>query len=176
MGDIHRRWITSLFRASSWDTWPSPGTYLSPTTQHNLITVNCNVKVFLKYFLFDKSCGIIVESSLFVDFLGYIYPWIFVPTKINVYQTNELSYIEMKQNRYLQIYLLQNFHNPWKLSPTNKNDSTEKLIFFLLTYIYIDITLPRIMSKRFRNSSANMIVWRTLSSWPVGMSYSGLWK
>ena len=70
---------------------------------------------FFLYFLFDKSCGIIVESLLFVDFVGYIYPWILVPTKINVYQTYVLSFIEMKQNMYLQIYLLKFFliHENW---------------------------------------------------------------
>lgn len=35
IGEIHRRWITSLLRVSSWVTCPSPGTYLSPVTQHN---------------------------------------------------------------------------------------------------------------------------------------------
>ena len=66
-------------------------------------------RFFFKYFLFDKSCGIIMESSLFVDFVGYIYPWIYIPSKINVYQTNELSYIEMNQNTYQQIYFQTKF-------------------------------------------------------------------
>ena len=50
-----------------------------------------------------------MESSLFVDFVGYIYPWIYIPSKINVYQTNELSYIEMNQNTYQQIYFQTKF-------------------------------------------------------------------
>lgn len=33
IGEIHRRWMTSLLRVSSWVTCPSPGTYLSPVTQ-----------------------------------------------------------------------------------------------------------------------------------------------
>ena len=62
---------------------------------------------------------------MFVDFVGYTYPQIYVP--MNVLQSNELSCIVKQQTGYPQNYVptnQQHLDNPGTLALKNKNDST----------------------------------------------------
>ena len=61
---------------------------------------------------------------MFVVFVGYCHPRMYVPT--NYWQYNELFCIVMQQTSYPQINAIsiqQNFENPRTLVPTNRNDS-----------------------------------------------------